>query len=257
MNSLNNVIVFDLDGVITSERAYWMTAGLVLHELLYSPRYWNVHGATSYTPAATEKESWHAANEALPEAVIIKLKARSVNSNWDTCYVGVCIRLIDLLASLPDISPLLPLQPWNTAWIARLRSQCTAEREKRSALISAGAFRRLDEPALHGYSGLGLIDHLDAYASGVLGHPIEHVFRRSSPFWQFCANLFRNGTWVTNSIHASTLMLQHRRASRAASTLSSRYCQLSRCARHLPCCVSRDTCSALRPDGPVRKRFSR
>ena len=41
---VNDVIVFDLDGVITSEEAYWITAGLVLHELLFSPRYWNIAG---------------------------------------------------------------------------------------------------------------------------------------------------------------------------------------------------------------------
>ena len=41
---MSNLIVFDLDGVITSEEAYWDAAGLTLHELLYSPSYWDVEG---------------------------------------------------------------------------------------------------------------------------------------------------------------------------------------------------------------------
>ena len=41
---MNNLIVFDLDGVITSEEAYWDAAGLTLHELMYSQRYWNIEG---------------------------------------------------------------------------------------------------------------------------------------------------------------------------------------------------------------------
>src|SRR5579864_918301 len=40
---MSDLIIFDLDGVITSEEAYWDAAGLTLHELLYSPRYWGLH----------------------------------------------------------------------------------------------------------------------------------------------------------------------------------------------------------------------
>ncbi len=36
------LIIFDLDGVITSEEAYWDAAGLTLHEMLYSPHYWGL-----------------------------------------------------------------------------------------------------------------------------------------------------------------------------------------------------------------------
>ena len=40
---MNTLLIFDLDGVITSEEAYWDAAGLTLHELLYSPRYWGLY----------------------------------------------------------------------------------------------------------------------------------------------------------------------------------------------------------------------
>jgi hypothetical protein len=121
---LSDLIIFDLDGVITSEEAYWDAAGLTLHELCYSPRYWQIDAAcTQYIPVTTAKESRHVSRTIFPTSEILALKARAINSNWDTCYVTVCLHLIDLLSRLPDIASLLPLQPWDAAWLAGLRKQ--------------------------------------------------------------------------------------------------------------------------------------
>jgi phosphoglycolate phosphatase-like HAD superfamily hydrolase len=187
---LSNVIVFDLDGVITSEDAYWITGGLVLHELLFSPHYWNVARKTHYPlPAPGEYEQ--VAHATLPEEVILKLKARSINSNWDTCYVGVCICLIDLLAKLEQeqILSLLPLRPEAEDWISAFRhalAQVPGLLE-----ITPATFHRLDDPFFQGIIGLALIDRLNDYASSVLRQPIEHIFARYSPSWTFCQDLFQ------------------------------------------------------------------
>jgi hypothetical protein len=109
--TLRNLIIFDLDGVITSEEAYWDSAGLTLHEVLCSPRYWNVAGRTDYQPAANAQESREISRGALPTWLILSFKARALNSNWDTCYAAVCLHLIDLLTCLPDLTHLLPLEP--------------------------------------------------------------------------------------------------------------------------------------------------
>jgi phosphoglycolate phosphatase-like HAD superfamily hydrolase len=186
---LSNVVVFDLDGVITSEQAYWDTAGLVLHELLYSPRYWNITGANTYVPVVSAQESRQVSRATFPEQVIVGLKARSVNSNWDTCYVGFCIYLLDLLASLPDCSSLLPLQPWDEQWIARFRSQLATYRGY--GAIDTGVFSRLEAPELREATGLALLDRFDEYASAILARPISGVFGRYSRSWKFCANLFQ------------------------------------------------------------------
>jgi phosphoglycolate phosphatase-like HAD superfamily hydrolase len=187
---VSNVIVFDLDGVITSEKAYWVTAGLVLHEILYSPCYWNISGVTiPYHPVTTAEECFRLSHETLPEAVILKFKARSINSNWDTCYAAVSICLIDLLARLPDCSPLLPLCPWDTDWIAAFR-QALAQVEGPKT-ISLETFQRFEAAIFQGCVGLEIINRLNHYASIVLGHRVEDVFRRYSSSWKFCRDIFQ------------------------------------------------------------------
>jgi phosphoglycolate phosphatase-like HAD superfamily hydrolase len=131
---LSNLLIFDLDGVITSEEAYWDAAGLTLHELLCSPRYWNLDNSELdadglYQPATNAQESRRISRAIFPESEILALKARSINSNWDTCYVAACLHLIDLLALLPDCSSLLPLEPWDDGWIADFRRKIAIVRE--------------------------------------------------------------------------------------------------------------------------------
>jgi len=227
---VSNLIVFDLDGVITSEEAYWDAAGLTLHELLYSPHYWDVDGSLlgageqdkqdrQYIPAATAEESRCISRAILPEPEILALKARAINSNWDVCYAAVCLRLINLLALLPDISALLPLRPWDAGWLAAFRKQISGTIPGQAAghpttghpqgvplhfqnvgaplagARSAGSARLnthiFDTAIFKGYVGLELINRFDVYASEVLGCPVNDVFSRYSPLWAFCRDIFQ------------------------------------------------------------------
>jgi len=194
-NQLNNLIIFDLDGVITSEDAYWDAAGLVLHELLYSPHYWNLDPGElrpdgQYHPVTTAAESRRVSRAVFPEADILALKARAVNTNWDTCYGTVCLHLIMLLAALPDVASLLPLRPWDMYWLAALRKQVARTPGVCSAL-PATISSLLDVPVLCGRVGFELLNSFDAYASEVLGRPIENVFSRYSSFFPFCQDIFQ------------------------------------------------------------------
>ncbi len=196
---MNSLLIFDLDGVITSEEAYWDAAGLTLHELLYSPRYWNVAGNTDYQPASTAEESRRISRTVFPETAILALKARAINSNWDTCYSTVCLHLISLLAFLKkqvgDIpQELLPLQPWEASWMAAFRDEFSNKHLYGQWEIQK-AFPSLTElftsPPFQGCVGLELINHFDIYASQLLTMPIAGVFSRYSPFWSFCRAIFQ------------------------------------------------------------------
>lgn len=193
---MKNLIIFDLDGVITSEEAYWDSAGLTLHELLYSPRYWNVTGETHYRPAASAQESREVSRRTLPEWLILSFKARALNSNWDTCYAAVCLHLLDLLARLPERATLLPLAPGDADWLAKFRARF-AQANPAKSWECEHLHRRwrarhpFDQPAFRGATGLELFERMDTYAREVLNAHVEGAFSRSGPFWRFCQDLFQ------------------------------------------------------------------
>ena len=187
---MSNVIVFDLDGVITSEKAYWVTAGLVLHEILYSPRYWNVSGVTTpYHPVTTAEECFRLSYETLPEAVILKFKARSINSNWDTCYMAVSLCLIDLLTKLPDRSLFLPLRPWDADWIAAFR-QALGQVDGPKIDLCERPFVVFDTSIFQECVGLEFIDRLNHYASSCIRSPNRRCFWTLQIFAEFLPGYF-------------------------------------------------------------------
>ncbi|HEX7737086.1 MAG TPA: HAD hydrolase-like protein [Ktedonobacteraceae bacterium] len=193
---MKNLIIFDLDGVITSEESYWDCAGLTLHELLYSPRYWHAIANMTYRPAANAREFREQSRTTLPEWLIQSFKARALNSNWDTGYAAICLDLVDLLSHLPERAALLPLQPSDESWTTLLRSQIEA-----AGLAHTWNVARLheswrehypfDQSLFQGAIGLELFERLDAYASQILDLPVEGVFGRRQPFWRFCQQLFQ------------------------------------------------------------------
>lgn len=72
-------ILFDLDGVITSERVYWNCGGLALAKYM-----------DEIIPEKPE-EKVKLAQKMLPDRVIRRLKEAGINSNWDITYVASVI----------------------------------------------------------------------------------------------------------------------------------------------------------------------
>ncbi|HWZ18488.1 MAG TPA: HAD hydrolase-like protein, partial [Ktedonobacteraceae bacterium] len=217
---MNDLIIFDLDGVITSEEAYWDAAGLTLHELLYSPRYWDLDSSKlsadgQYHTAKTAQECRLISRAVFPESEILALKGRSINSNWDTCYVTVCLHLIALLRLLPNYSSILPLIPWDEVWLAEFRELIGSIKgfgnfsavtvSKQLKLPAMDLETVFGDPIFHGYIGLELINCLDAFASEELDQPIGNVFSRHSPFWAFCRNIFQEW-YLGDALYNDTYM---------------------------------------------------
>lgn len=90
-------IIFDMDGVITSENCYWNTAALVVWELLYSQRGLGLPlppGLPSFAPdlpaprvAAVRRVIFQ------DDRVISFFKRRAVNSNWDLAFFTFVFQL--------------------------------------------------------------------------------------------------------------------------------------------------------------------
>jgi len=194
--ALKHLIIFDLDGVITNEEAYWDCAGLTLHELLYSPRYWGLSGDTLYQPVTSAAGSRRLSRMVFPEEHILSLKARALNSNWDTCYAMAFLYLVTLLACLPQRASLLPFQPWDPDWLAALRAQIGVSHVAQNWDLSRlhrtwSQHHPCDLPVFEGATGLELLNRGDAYASDVLGMHVEGSFSRHGRFWLFCQDLLQ------------------------------------------------------------------
>jgi phosphoglycolate phosphatase-like HAD superfamily hydrolase len=194
--ALKHLIILDLDGVITSEEAYWDCGGLTLHELLYSPYYWGLSADASYQPVTTAAQSRRLSRMVYPEQLIFSLKARALNSNWDNCYAMAFLYLVALLARLPHPASLLPFQPSSQDWLAALRSQIATSHLAQSWDLSQlhqnwSQLHPFDLPVFEGAIGLELLNRGDAYASEVLGLRVEGSFSRHGPFWRLCQDLLQ------------------------------------------------------------------
>ncbi len=146
-----------------------------------------------YHPAQTAAESRHISRATMPESQILALKGRAINSNWDTCYAAVCLHLISIVSAWQSDkaqleradSHIFPLLPWDAGWLANFRQHVSGHAEQ---LDIAQIFAL---PVFRDAVGLQLINRLDACASDQLSYPIEDVFTRYSPFWEFCRSIFQ------------------------------------------------------------------
>ena len=86
-----DTVIFDMDGVITSEQNYWNSASLVVREYLSSEKYF---GHEKIDTRLMHDDVKKIRSEVfLDDALINVLKSKGVNSNWDLGYVTVCSAL--------------------------------------------------------------------------------------------------------------------------------------------------------------------
>lgn len=82
-------IIFDLDGVITSERVYWQTAALTAYDLLINYEHYGHCGIDREWCRKQYSEIYNSmfSGGRLVQAV----KRLGVNSNWDLAYIVFCV----------------------------------------------------------------------------------------------------------------------------------------------------------------------
>ena len=95
-------LVFDLDGVITSEQKYWNTARLTVWELITQPEYL---GLTDYFGPTQPQQVLTSGQQTINNDFIYELKRRAINSNWDLTYFVFCLHLAGILQQLQQLAP--------------------------------------------------------------------------------------------------------------------------------------------------------
>ncbi|MDO4563778.1 MAG: HAD hydrolase-like protein [Clostridia bacterium] len=87
-------IIFDMDGVITSEQNYWDIAALTVYEMLTDKHYYGTKhvdiGAMLSRIGSIRADVFYS------DRLIELFKARGVNSNWDLAYLTLAFRLSGL-----------------------------------------------------------------------------------------------------------------------------------------------------------------
>ena len=85
-----DTVIFDMDGVITSEQNYWNCAALVVSEFFSSKKY---KGNSEIDAAEMSRDVKRIRGEVFGEndEFITLVKNRGVNSNWDLGYVRILI----------------------------------------------------------------------------------------------------------------------------------------------------------------------
>ena len=188
-------IIFDMDGVITSEECYWDTASLVVWELLYSKRYLGLEPEADLpqfkTYVAPEEIASIRKTIFQDDKVISFIKRRAVNSNWDLAFLTFGYQLTLLLKALGE------KKIQDRAW---LKGKKSIELEHLSALSSLilplyGQWRPSFEAILSDWTGAArgteLMQELSTRLPGMYRELAENSFKSFSPLWKGVQNIFQ------------------------------------------------------------------
>lgn len=182
-----SMLIFDLDGVITSERRYWEAAKATTAHLLGAEPLLGLAGYFDLgAPGSPDL--------AALEAAIHDLKGRGINSNWDKTFLIAGLHLIGVLRHrlADDDAPAVraALGDAGAPLERRLRALGEALRGRPyRAELGAGAMAEF--LAGHGdQRGAALLEALGPFAARRLGGgllPLEH----KGALWQLCYELFQ------------------------------------------------------------------
>ncbi|MBI4595352.1 MAG: HAD family hydrolase [Candidatus Tectomicrobia bacterium] len=92
----SKIIIFDLDGVITSEEIYWDCARLTLLQIMEDHSFFGLANIFSQgRPLTPDFQKWK--YDIIAEEDIVEFKNRAVNSNWDITYICLALSIIYFL----------------------------------------------------------------------------------------------------------------------------------------------------------------
>ncbi len=99
---LLKILIFDLDGVITSEKKYWNTARLTVWELICEENYLGLSKYFGESPKVTTRLV-DVGERVIPNHFIYQLKSRAINSNWDLTFFVICLHLVAIFRELRKV----------------------------------------------------------------------------------------------------------------------------------------------------------
>ncbi len=189
-------IIFDMDGVITSEECYWNTAALVVWELLFSRRGLALQAPPGLSPfePAPDSSRIAAVRRVIfqDDRVITFFKQRAVNSNWDLAFYNFIFQLAHLLqhasSTLENGAEELFTEDFNVEQLPRLRKRIAPQEEQ--------AWEPPFNKILNGWAGDATGSELGSKLHALLPQDFAaalplSVFTVPSPLWQGIRRIFQ------------------------------------------------------------------
>jgi phosphoglycolate phosphatase-like HAD superfamily hydrolase len=189
VNLMDNLelLVFDLDGVITSEQKYWNTARLTVWEMLCQPHYLGL--VEYFGGGLTTPDLVLAQGEAVISTdFITELKNRAVNSNWDLTFFVVSLQVVAILAQMNSVDLLVVQEEENLIEqleaISYLCKKQSIDRSHNQQIIQRFWQESID------LKGAAVQDYVPIFAQQILGQNLG-LFRSHSALWQLCYQNFQ------------------------------------------------------------------
>ncbi len=186
-----NLLIFDLDGVITSEKKYWNTARLTVWDLIANEKYLGLK--TYFGEEREPSRILQVGEKVIPSDFIYKLKSRAVNSNWDLTFFVTCLHLVGILGKLSQVKP---------DWAERLSREDISIGEKLQELgkllkgqqydssISASVISQFWEET-SALKGTAVVEYVTAFTQKILGVNLLSLEAKGD-LWQLCYQNFQD-----------------------------------------------------------------
>ena len=185
-------LIFDMDGVITSENKYWNTARITVWEILSSDSY---IGLKNYFDEGDSFLDQLAVlgKKVISSDFIYELKRRAVNSNWDLTFFVLSLHLISILHSLKETQPEFWIKFLNANSLS-IEQQFTQLREFLSSQtcnfknsdIVIGQFWQETESL----TGTAVVEYLHPFSEALLNTDMYYL-KPKGELWKLCYHNFQ------------------------------------------------------------------
>jgi phosphoglycolate phosphatase-like HAD superfamily hydrolase len=182
-NSDLQLLIFDLDGVITSEQKYWNTARLTVWQLLCHPQYLGIE-AYFGTGLERPERALAAGDRLIDTPFITELKNRAVNSNWDLTFFVFSLHLLGILNQSGG-----SLEPWRTSEIGEIGLALGGVTRSIDVAHSQALIQRFWQETRQ-LQGTAVQAYLPTFARQVLGIDLE-IFAEHGQLWTLCYENFQ------------------------------------------------------------------
>lgn len=185
-------LIFDMDGVITSENKYWNTARITVWEILSSDSYIGLNNYFDEGDSFLDQLALLGKN-VISSDFIYELKRRAVNSNWDLTFFVLSLHLISILHSLKETQPEFWIKFLNANSLS-IEQQFTQLREFLSSQtcnfknsdIVIGQFWQETESL----TGTAVVEYLHPFSKAILNIDM-HYLKPKGELWKLCYHNFQ------------------------------------------------------------------